>query len=48
MSTLVTWAFTILAAIMLFLHGLASFSEEVTRLGGERLRNILRKATRPD
>lgn len=48
MSTLVTWAFTILAAIMLFLHGLASFSEEVTRLGGERLRTILRKATRPD
>jgi phosphate:Na+ symporter len=48
MNTFMTWAFTILAAIMLFLHGLASFSEEVTRLGGERLREVLRRITRPD
>jgi len=48
MTTFMTWAFTILAAIMLFLHGLASFSEEVTRLGGERLREVLRRITRPD
>ncbi len=48
MNTYMTWTFTILAAIMLFLHGLASFSEEVTRLGGERLREVLRRITRPD
>lgn len=48
MNTYITWTFTILAAIMLFLHGLASFSEEVTRLGGERLREVLRRITRPD
>ncbi len=48
MDTLMTWGFSIMAAIMLFLHGLAAFSEEVTRLGGERLRDVLRRLTRPD
>lgn len=48
MNTFVTWAFTIMAAIMLFLHGLAAFSEEVTQLGGERLREVLRRITRTD
>jgi len=38
MSPLFTWIFSILAAVMLFLHGLAAFSEEMARLGGERLR----------
>jgi len=37
-----------MAAIMLFLHGLAAFSDEVTRLGGERLRDWLRRITRSD
>jgi len=37
-----------MAAIMLFLHGLASFSEEVARIGGERLRARLHKLTHTD
>lgn len=48
MSPLLTWIFSILAAVMLFLHGLAAFSEEVARLGGERLRDALRRLTRTD
>ncbi|MDO9365291.1 MAG: hypothetical protein Q7T58_02960 [Methylotenera sp.] len=47
MTPLLTWIFSIVA-IMLFLHGMASFSKEVTRLGGEHLREILRKLTRTD
>lgn len=38
MSPLFTWIFSILSAVMLFLHGLAAFSEEMATLGGERLR----------
>ena len=37
MSPTILWVFSILATIMLFLHGLAAFSEEVARLGGEHL-----------
>lgn len=48
MTPLLSWIFSIMAAIMLFLHGLASFSEEVSRIGGERLRERLRKMTRTD
>lgn len=48
MSPLLTWVFSILAAVMLFLHGLAAFSEEMARLGGERLRDALRHLTRTD
>jgi phosphate:Na+ symporter len=40
--------FSVLAAVLLFLHGLAAFSEEVTRIGGERLRHALRRLTRSD
>lgn len=36
MSPLLTLIFSVLAAVMLFLHGLAAFSEEMARLGGER------------
>lgn len=48
MTPLLTWIFLIVAAIMLFLHGLASFSEEVARIGGERLRTRLHKLTHTD
>lgn len=48
MSTQLIWFFSVMAAIMLFLHGLAAFSDEVTRLGGERLRIWLRRITRSD
>lgn len=48
MSPLLTLIFSIMAAVMLFLHGLAAFSEEITRLGGERLRDALRRLTRTD
>jgi len=48
MSHLLTLIFTVLAAVMLFLHGLAAFSEEMARLGGERLREALRRLTRTD
>lgn len=43
-----TWIFSILAAIVLFLHGLAAFAKEITELGGERLRIRLRRLTRTD
>jgi phosphate:Na+ symporter len=48
MTPFLTWIFSIIAAVMLFLHGLASFSEEVSRIGGERLRTRLRKMTHTD
>lgn len=48
MSPTLTWAFSVLAAIMLFLFGLAAFSEEISRLGGEPLRRALRRVTRTD
>lgn len=48
MSSQLIWFFSVMAAIMLFLHGLAAFSDEVTRLGGERLRQLLRRLTRSD
>ena len=48
MGTTLTLVFSILAAVMLFLHGLAAFAEEITRLGGERLRDALRRLTRTD
>jgi phosphate:Na+ symporter len=44
----VTWMFSVIAAVVLFLYGLAAFSEEVTRIGGEQLRAGLRRATRHD
>jgi phosphate:Na+ symporter len=37
--------FTAVAAVMLYLHSLRDFAREVTKLGGERLRQALRKAT---
>ena len=48
MSPFVTWLFSIMAAIMLFLHGLAAFSAEVTTLGGVKLRNRLQRVTSKD
>jgi len=48
MTPLLTWIFSVVAAIMLFLHGLAAFSDEVTRLGGERLRAVMQRITRTD
>lgn len=48
LNTHITLTFSILAAIMLFLHGLAAFSDEVTRLGGESLRRFLHRITRTD
>lgn len=48
MTPLLTWIFSIIAAIMLFLHGLASFSEEVARIGGDSLRTRLHKLTHTD
>ena len=40
--------FGVVAAVMLYLHGLRSFSEEVVRLGGDRLRDVMRKVTATD
>ena len=37
--------FTAVAAVMLYLHSLRDFAREVTHLGGERLRALLRHAT---
>lgn len=48
MNPLLLWIFSIMAAVMLFLHGLAAFSEEMARLGGERLRTALQRLTRTD
>ena len=48
MNDLLTWVFSVLAAVMLFLHGLSAFSEEMSRIGGERLRDVLRRLTRSD
>ena len=48
MTPLLIWIFSIVAANMLSLHGIASFSKEVIRLGGERLREIICKLTRTD
>ncbi len=48
MTPLLTWIFSIFAAIMLFLHGLSAFSEEIARVGGERLRLRLQKLTGTD
>ncbi|MGQ0599195.1 Na/Pi cotransporter family protein [Aquabacterium sp.] len=48
MDGLLTWIFSVLAAIMLFLHGLSAFSDEMSRLGGERLRLALQRLTRSD
>jgi len=48
MTPILTWVFSVVAAIMLFLHGLAAFSEEVSRIGGARLRDRLRKLTHND
>ncbi|MDP3607775.1 MAG: Na/Pi symporter [Methylophilus sp.] len=48
MTTEFIWFFSVMAAIMLFLHGLAAFSDEVTRLGGDRLHALLKQITRTD
>jgi phosphate:Na+ symporter len=40
--------FGVMAGVMLFIHGLAAFSEEITRLGGDRLRRVLRRLTSGD
>jgi phosphate:Na+ symporter len=48
MSPFVTWLFSIMAAIMLFLHGLAAFSAEITTLGGAKLRDWLQRVTQKD
>ncbi|MBN8504352.1 MAG: Na/Pi cotransporter family protein [Burkholderiales bacterium] len=41
-------AITVLAAVLLFLHGLEAFSDELTRLGGDSLRGWLARLTRSD
>lgn len=48
MGAPLTLIFSVLAAVMLFLYGLAAFSEEMARLGGERLRDALHRLTRTD
>jgi phosphate:Na+ symporter len=48
MSETVNWVFSVIAAVMLFLHGLHAFSHELTELGGERLRGLLRRLTGRD
>lgn len=48
MEVNVTWIFSVIAAVMLFLHGLAAFSAEVTSVGGEGLRRLLRRITKTD
>jgi phosphate:Na+ symporter len=48
MTTMITWIFSIIAAVMLFLHGLASFSDEISKLGGERLKNVLHQLSHSD
>lgn len=48
LNTHILLAFSILAAVMLFLHGLAAFSEEISRIGGERLKRLLHRVTRID
>lgn len=48
MNPLLTSIFSVLAVVMLFLHGFAAFSEDIARLGGERLRGVLRRLTRTD
>jgi phosphate:Na+ symporter len=48
MPTYITFGFSVIAAIMLFLYGLASFSSELTHLGGSRFQVTLRKLTRTD
>jgi phosphate:Na+ symporter len=48
MHTNLVWFFSVMAAIMLFLHGLAAFSDEVTRLGGKSLSQFLKRITRTD
>lgn len=48
MSTQFILFFSVMAAIMLFLHGLAAFSDEISRLGGDRLRLLLKRMTRTD
>lgn len=44
----ITWMFSVVAAVVLFLYGLAAFSQEVSRVGGEQLRSGLRRLTRSD
>lgn len=48
MDGLLTCIFSVLAAIMLFLHVLSAFSDEMARLDGERLRLALHRLTRSD
>lgn len=40
--------FGAMAGVMLFIHGLAAFTEEITRLGGDGLRQVLRRVTSSD
>ncbi len=47
-DAVISLSFSAIAAVMLFLYGLSAFSEEVTRLGGERLRRFLAYVTRVD
>lgn len=48
MPGLFTLIVSVLAAVLLFLHGLSAFTDEVTRLGGARLRRLLQRLTQPD
>ncbi|MFC4158690.1 Na/Pi cotransporter family protein [Chitinimonas lacunae] len=48
MPSFLTLLFSVLAAVMLFLYGLAAFSAEMARLGGQRLHNHLQWLTRAD
>lgn len=42
------WLTSIAAFVMLYLHGLRSFSQEITQLGGDGLRSLLRRVTASD
>lgn len=48
MNDPLSWAITVLAAVLLFLHGLNAFADELTRLGGDGLRGWLARLTRSD
>lgn len=48
MDSWITLSFSVLASVVLFLYGLAAFSEELTRLGGDRLKHVLQHLTRSD
>jgi len=48
MQDWINTVFSVLASVMLFLFGLSAFADELTRSGGDRLKQILKTLTRSD